>query len=285
MSNNITLMEKIENSMQTISYLRVNPFLPFIKINKKSQIYKEFVKNGNILERETSWGKIQIRNRLLTQYHFDILSGIFALENKRIFRIKDGGIMIFFSLYQLSKIMNISWGKRTKEHLKETIVEITDLNIAKWNNNGDLDTYKIIEKAKYSNKIDLFGIKLSKDYADFFSKQLTINYKETYIKMRKLVKGQGEGLIKAIINFFITHKQEEKIGLVKLLETIGHQTTQRQIRRAIEILNKNKEILEKEFNIEYDKKTKILKYKQIENIKFIPALPAPKKEKKEKEEK
>lgn len=266
--------EKIEQSMQTLHDLRISPFLPVAKINKNSKFYKEFVANNNILERETSWGKIQIRNRLLTQYHCDILSGIMAIKDKEIFSLKNEDISVFFSLYQLAKQMGLKWGERNKENLIEGILEIRDLVIARWNNKGDLlGTYNIIKNAKYSNKLDMFGIIFTKEYINFFINQITIDYPETYKKIRE-IKGRGEGLIKAIINFFITQNKNQRIELIKLLNTINYPAnTERQIRNAKEILNKNIETLKK-FNITYDKKTKIFTYtEKLQDIKFLPPIP------------
>jgi len=267
-----TKQEKIEQSMQTLPDLRISPFLPIAKINKNSKLYKNFVANNNILERKTSWGKIQIRNRLLTQYHSDVLSGIMALKNKKMFFLENRDVAIFFSIYQLSKQMHLEWGERNKTNLIETILEIRDLVITRWNNQGDLlGTYNIIKDAKYSNKLDMFGIILSKEYINFFVKEITISFPETHKKMREKVKGRGEGLIKATINFFITQQTNQKIELIKLLETIGYPiNTDRQIRNAKEILNSNINLL-KEFGIEYDKKTKIFTYtEQLNDIKFLP---------------
>ena len=266
--------EKIEQSMQTLHDLRISPFLPVAKINKNSKLYKDFVANNNILERETSWGKIQIRNRLLTQYHMDILSGIMAIRNKKIFLLKNGDVSVFFILYQLAKQMKLNWGKLTKENLIDGILEISDLKITRWNNKGDLlGAYNIISKAEYSNKLNKFGVTFTKDYINFFVNGITIDFPETYQKIRG-IKGRGEGLTKAIINFFITQNKDQKIELIKLLNTINYPTnTERQIRNAREILNKNIETLKK-FNITYDKKTKIFTYtEKLQDIKFLPPIP------------
>jgi len=270
----LTKQEKIEQSLQTLPDLRISPFLPIAKLNKNSKLYKDFVANNNILERKTNWGKIQIRNRLLTQYHNDILNGIMALDNKKIFFLNNGDVAIFFSLYQLSKQMGIQWGQRNKLNLIESLLEIRDLVITRWNHKGDLlGTYNIIKEAKYSNKMDMFGIILSQEYVNFFFKTITISFHQTYQKMRKKIKGKGEGLIKAIINFFITQQENQKIELLKLLQTIGYPTeTRYQIKNAKQILNKNTELL-KEFGINYDKKTQIFTYTEKPiDIKFIPPI-------------
>ena len=272
--NEITITEKIEQSMQTLPDLRISPFLPIEKINKNSKLYKNFVKNNNILERKTSWGKIQLRNRLLTQYHNDVINGVMALKDKRIFVLNNGDIAIFFSLYKLTQMMNLVWSSRNKENLISTMLEIRDLVIARWTNSGDLiATYNIIKDAKYSQKLDKFGIILPADFVTFTLNEITIDFPKTYSKMRSLIKGRGQGLIKAIINFFITQKTNQQISLLKLLETIAYPTTERQIRNAREIINKNINILEKEFNIKFDKKTKTFTYtEQLEDIKFLSAI-------------
>jgi len=269
----IKKLKKIEQSMQTLQDLRISPFLPVIKLNKNSKLYKDFVANNNILERETRWGKIQLRNRLLTQYHQDVLNGIMLLDDKKMFCLQNGDIVVFFSLYKLSKKMNIAWSSRNKKNLIDTILEVRDLVITRWSPNGDLiGTYNIIKDARYSRKLDMFGVIFSKEYIDFFTKEITINFPDTYKKTRKLIKGKGEGLIKAIINFFITHQENQRIALLKLLKTIGYPTTERQIRNAKEIINKRTDLL-KEFNIEYNKKTKIFTYfKQLNDVKFLPPL-------------
>jgi hypothetical protein len=274
-------IEKIERSMQSMKELRITPFLPIAKINKNSKLYKEFVKNGNILERKTSWGKIQLRNRLLTQYHNDVLSGIMALKDKMIIPLKSGDIAIFFSLYQLSVQMGLKWGKLTKKNLMDTLLEIRDLVITRWDNEGNLlGTYNLIKNAKYSEKFDEFGIVLPKEYVEHFLSDVTIYFPETHKKMRKLIKGRGEGLIKAIINFFITQKENQKIHLYKILDTIGYPTnTERQLKNARVIVKANIQIL-KEFNIEYNEKTKMLTYtEQLSDVKFLPAIKSTKNKK------
>jgi len=278
-------IEKIKNSMHAISDLRVSAFLPIEKINKNSKLYKEFINNGNVLIRETSWGKIEIRNKLLTQYHLDILTAI--ILNTNIFFNPEGELMSYFTLFKLSQILGIRWGTRTKENLKKALKEIADIRINREDKQGNFVNYTFISSIEHLSTLEsIMKVKFTKEFIDFFLKELTINYPETFKKLRELKKlliqekntetteTRGIGLLKAIINFFITQQQGQKIELLKLLETIGYPATERQIRRAKEIINKNIEILEKEFNIKYDKKKKIFEYtKKLEDIEFIPAIP------------
>ena len=61
--------QKINESTSTLMDLRVSPFMPVDKISHNSALAKKFVANKNILKRETAFGTVEIRNRLLTQYH------------------------------------------------------------------------------------------------------------------------------------------------------------------------------------------------------------------------
>jgi len=266
----ITKKEKLENSMQTLLELRVSPFIPVSKINKNSQIYQQFAENNNVLERKTAWGRIQVRNRLLTQYHLDVFNALMSLEDKEIFMLKNNDIAIFFDLYQLAKKMSIKWGKKTKENLIDTFLEMRDVVIVRWDNDNNLiGTYNLIKDAKYSQKREKFGVIISKEYINFFNTQITVNFANVFNKMRQ-IKGEGEGLIKAIINFFITQKTKQRITLLKLLETIGYPiSTNRQVRYAKQIINAKIELL-KQFNINYNKNTQIFEYTQIDTIKFLP---------------
>ena len=99
---------KLENSTNILDDMRVSPFLPLIKITKGTT-YKKFIENENILVRETPWGTIRIRNRLLNQNHKDLLNAIYVLGNLNHNKIvdKEVRIIIFFSKYELIKKLNL----------------------------------------------------------------------------------------------------------------------------------------------------------------------------------
>ncbi|EPZ1799881.1 hypothetical protein ACXK18_000714 [Campylobacter upsaliensis] len=76
------VVEKIEKSTSSIDELRVPIFAPISQINKNSSIYKSFVENKNIRTIETKWGAIEIRNRILTQTHKDILDLFLPMQTR-----------------------------------------------------------------------------------------------------------------------------------------------------------------------------------------------------------
>ena len=67
------VLDKIERSTSTVEELRVPIFAPVVQIAKNSSTYKEFIQNKNVRKIKTKWGEVEIRNRLLTQVHKDLL--------------------------------------------------------------------------------------------------------------------------------------------------------------------------------------------------------------------
>ncbi len=272
--------KKILDSTQTVSELRLSPFMPIQKISSRSVTYKEFIKNGNKLERSTPFGKIVIRNRLLTQHHSDIFNLIMAIKiDTKLF--STGQMAIYFSLYEIAKKLNITWSGQSAKDLEETIQQIADCRIIRYKNDKPLQSYKLIDDVKFSKNKNMWGIILSKEYVEHFYTDLTIDYKKRISEIVNIT-GEGSGLIKAIINHFITHKanQDEDKGIVKinrislmtLLETVNYPTnTKRQITSAKSFIKKFNKVLLK-FNIKYDNKSKIFEYGGTKDINFISAI-------------
>jgi len=263
--------DKVGKSMGLVDDLRVSPFFPIEKISKRSKLYQEFVKNGNRHIRKTSWGEIEIRNRLLTQSHLELLSTIMA--HKRDYKqLKSGRIAIYFSMYEVAQAVGREWGTTTSDELEERIRQIRDTVIIRRSKQGKSD-YQILQNVAYSEQYDMWGIVLSDEYSELFKKGLTIGYKERLSEIGA-IKGEGAGLIKAVIHFFITHDQTQlhRISLYQLLDTIGYPTDNRMVRRAITALGKAKDDLSK-FSIVFYRKDRILEYSGTKDINIIPALP------------
>ena len=90
------IKQKINESTSILMDLRVSSFMPIDKISHNSALAREFVANKNILKRETAFGVVEIRNRLLTQYHKMILDCIVVHNIRSVFY--KGTIAIYFSI-------------------------------------------------------------------------------------------------------------------------------------------------------------------------------------------
>ena len=267
--------QKINESTSTLMDLRVSPFMPVDKISHNSALAGEFIANKNILKRETAFGTVEIRNRLLTQYHKLILDCIMINNIKSV--IYKGTIAIYFSIYKISQKLGLEWNGKTQKNIREAIEYIKDVVIVRTDvaNPNITSSYNIIQEMKYSSKEQAYVIVLSSQYAEYFNQTISINYNKRFNEIIE-IRGKGSALIRSIIEFFITHDASEdniqRISLKQLLETINYPCkTPRQITSARQFIRTYSQELEK-FNIKYYTKSQIFEYTGAEDIRFIPPL-------------
>ena len=246
--------QKINESTATLMDLRVSPFMPVDKISHNSALAKEFVANKNILKRETAFGTVEIRNRLLTQYHKMILDCIMIHNTRSV--VYKGTIAIYFSIYEIAQKLGLEWSGKTQKNIQEAIEYIKDVVIVRTDSSGSgiASSYNIIQEMKYSSKEQSYVIVLSSLYAEYFNKTMSINYNKRFDELIS-IRGKGSAFIRSIIEFFITHDASaeniQRMKLIQLLETINYPCeTPRQISSAKQYLKDYEDELAK-FNIKY----------------------------------
>ena len=267
--------QKINESTATLMDLRVSPFMPVDKISHNSALAKEFVANKNILKRETAFGTVEIRNRLLTQYHKMILDCIMIHNTRSV--VYKGTIAIYFSIYEIAQKLGLEWSGKTQKNIQEAIEYIKDVVIVRTDSSGSgiASSYNIIQEMKYSSKEQSYVIVLSSLYAEYFNKTMSINYNKRFDELIS-IRGKGSAFIRSIIEFFITHDASaeniQRMKLIQLLETINYPCeTPRQVTSAKQYLKEYEDELAK-FNIKYYSGSQLFEYSGTTDIRFIPPL-------------
>lgn len=267
--------QKINESTSTLMDLRVSPFMPVDKISHNSALAREFVANKNILKRETAFGTVEIRNRLLTQYHKMILDCIMVHNIRSV--VYKGTIAIYFSIYEIAQQLGLEWNGKTQKNIQEAIEYIKDVVIVRTDadNPSITSSYNIIQEMKYSSKEQAYVIVLSSQYAEYFNKTISINYNKRFDELIG-IRGKGSAFIRSIIEFFITHDASadniQRMKLMQLLETINYPCqTQRQVTSAKQYLKEYEKELAK-FNIKYYTGSQLFEYTGTSDIRFIPPL-------------
>ncbi len=256
---------KIKYSTSSVEELRVPIYAPVKQLPPQSSAAKEFKKNNNIRLIKTKWGQVEIRNRLLTQTHKDIMDLIFTY-NKKVKRLDDGTIALYFSQSEISKyyhnddssdknVKNLKW-------LRQKLDEIADCRIQYKDNIGNEIDFRVILKKAFSVKENMYGIILDSNYVEFYEKGLSVNYSS---KIPDLISVESP-LIKSIIRFFFTHKALN-MTLKNILITVGFPlpASIRTLQTAKKTLRENVELFAK-FDIIYDSKKEIFYYKGTEDI-------------------
>lgn len=260
--------DKIKYSTSSVEELRVPIYAPVKQLPPQSSAAKEFKKNNNVRTIETKWGHVEIRNRLLTQTHKDIMDLIFTY-NKKVKRLDDGTIALYFSQSEISKAYSNSDNSEssinTSKNLKwfrQKLDEIADCRIQYKDNKGNEIDFRVILKKAFSSKENLYGIVLDPNYVEFYEKGLSVNYSS---KIPKLISVESP-LVKSIIRFFFTHKALN-LSLKNILITVGFpfpasvrtmQTAKKTLREHVDVF--------KQFNIDYDPKNEIFYYKGTTDI-------------------
>jgi len=255
--------DKIKYSTSSVEELRVPIYAPVKQLPPQSTAAKDFKKNNNVRIIETKWGQVEIRNRLLTQTHKDIMDLIFTYH-KKIKRLDDGTIALYFSQSEISKVYNAGDASdssvNTSKNLRwfrQKLDEITDCRIQYKDNSGNEIDFRVILKKAFSAKENLYGIVLDSNYVEFYEKGLSVNYSS---KIPQLISVESP-LVKSIIRFFFTHKAIN-LSLENILITVGFplpasvrtmQTAKKTLREHIDVF--------KQFDIVYDAKKEIFYYK------------------------
>ena len=267
--------QKLNESTSTLMDLRVSPFMPVDKISHNSALAREFVANKNILKRETAFGTVEIRNRLLTQYHKMILDCIMVHNIRSV--VYKGTIAIYFSIYEIAQQLGLEWNGKTQKNIQEAIEYIKDVVIVRTDadNPSITSSYNIIQEMKYSSKEQAYVIVLSSQYAEYFNKTISINYNKRFDELIG-IRGKGSAFIRSIIEFFITHDASadniQRMKLMQLLETINYPCqTPRQVTSAKQYLKEYEKELAK-FNIKYYSGSQLFEYTGTTDIRFIPPL-------------
>lgn len=259
------VVEKIEKSTSSIDELRVPIFAPISQINKNSSIYKNFIANKNIRVIETKWGAIEIRNRILTQTHKDILDLIFTYADEIREEI-DGSVIIKFTRSKiLQEYTNGEYSSKNFKWFKEKLLEIKDSVIRYKDKNDRSFAFNIIDTVIEDK--NNFGIVVSKSYINFYEKSLSVNYKKEIPKLLEI----ENSLLKAIVRFFFSHSHCN-IKIDDLFMALGFpmestrwlQISKKEIRDSIDILAG--------FGISYDSKKEVFYYQGNKNINLIPIV-------------
>lgn len=259
--------DKIKFSTSSVEELRVPIYAPVKQLPPQSIAAIEFKKNKNVRTIQTKWGYVEIRNRLLTQTHKDIMDIIFTYK-KHLKRLDDGSIAVYFSQSEISKIYNgnneddETNSSKNLKWFRQKLDEISDCRIQYRDNSGNEIDFRIILKKAFSTKENLYGIVLDSNYVEFYEKGLSVNYSS---KVPDLISIESP-LVKSIIRFFFTHKAIN-LSLENILQTIGFPmpASIRTMQVTKKSLKENIDVFER-FGIRYDSKKEIFYYSGTNDI-------------------
>ena len=258
-------LETIKGNNITFKEVAFNFFMPIGKLPANSLIKRNFIKDGN--KRTIKYGsvKVEIRNRLLTLTHHEIVSAIIQFGTLEV--SPDGQIISYYREKEILEALNMG---NNYEHLREMIKNIADAQY-------------YVKVGKITRRISIFAqhalntenklqaVMFDRAYVSMKMLDFSIDYKKVFNKVTDLKKYSYT--LPSIVRYLMFQNTEEspkQFHLVSILEAIGFPLDSPNSFKSIKrSLKETKEHLKKEFNIDYDEKKKTLTYSKMKNIDYI----------------
>ena len=255
----------------------ISIFLPFKRIDK-TDIYKKFVKNNQILEIQNDlFDKVEIRGRLLGQGHKDILEVL--LSSNKVYSKKNKNFQIQETATSLTKRLGRNIGK--KKWIIQQLKEIAEcrINIYFKDAKKEVDfNFSFIDNIIGINENEL-TINFSSSYTYFLAESELLDYRnyvddiinidkycQKWSKERKMKSHHiNPDFIKAITRYMLQHKgNNSQIGIDLLLKklNLNNLISEEQLSNYLTDLKREevKEYLKEKFGITLTNNNKTLTF-------------------------
>lgn len=273
----LTASDDISKATTSILENTIQIFLPFKRIDK-TDIYKKFIKNNQILEIETQHlEKVFVRGRLLGQLHKDILEVL--MFQKKYFSMNGKNFKIKTTAYEITKKLNKNLGK--KKFLIEKIKEIADCTIELQSSNNKTIIFNFIDNIKIDDNNEII-IEFSKAYTYFLASTNLINYSDYLdsilnienITSKDIKRNINSEFIKSIVRYILTNNgKNSQISLNKLKDKLNLETIMslREINEGFMDLRREEvqKFLLENFNITFTNNSETLTFNKNKSHHFI----------------
>jgi hypothetical protein len=243
-------------------------FVPVRKFTTSSKIKREFDGNGGIIDIETPYGKVQIRNRLLNETHQRILNEIINVGE--IIENQDGSVTIYFR--DLDILENLNMGKNNQSHLRDQIKEIVD--IVYYVGNRRPRAIRIAMTHKLDDTNVQQSIVLSKEYIEMKKIEIAIASSSINKSIQKITLSTVPTIIRQIY-IEAMGIGGIQVNLPYLLNKINFHKSPKTFNRLTNDLLSFKAKFREEFFINYNEETQVFTtLDEIEkNLSFIRSIP------------
>lgn len=267
LKNYIQNIPNIDRACSTVIENSLAIFLPHKRLDK-TNIYKEFINNNQLLELESDFfEKVEIRGRLLGQLHKDILEML--LTSEKTFNVEKQLFKVKITAYELLKKLGLSTGN--KVWLIKKIKEIAECRIDLYFkdglgknisfNFGIIDDILEVDKEyltiNFTTAYTLFMLKTEMlEYSDYVNDIVRIenNFIKAIVRYLLIHKGNNSQIrIENLIKKLEYQKLISKIDLQRDLRLLKKEETQMMLRNkfGITLTNNNNTLT---FNKKLDKK-------------------------------
>jgi hypothetical protein len=256
----LNLADKVNKGALPAEYFRKNLF------NATTRISQELKRNKVIYDD----GKLKIKvNRSLHQKHRDLLSIIFT-DNKGVSKLRqDGSYLIYHNLYDMAKKMGYAKPNDVIHLIKSWLDDLRHTDMIIENESFEYG-HMLLGDFVLDHKTNKYAIVMPAKTAKFHIMHYAVEIpKELNQKIVAIPNNLAK--TKALVSYMLSNTAlKNGISFENICDKLDINVSTRKSEFLREIKT-NSDLLQ-EFNITFDTASQIIKYKQIEAIRFHPSL-------------
>lgn len=256
----LNLADKVNKGALPAEYFRKNLF------NATTRVSQELKRNKVIYDD----GKLKIKvNRSLHQKHRDLLSIIFT-DNKGTSPLRrDGSYLIYHNLYDMAKKMGYSKPNDVIHLIKGWLDDLRHTDMIVENENFEYG-HMLLGDFVLDHKTNKYAVVMPAKTAKFHILHYAVEIPRE-LNQKIVAIPNNLAKTKALVSYMLSNQAlKNGIGFENICDKLDINVPTRKSEFLREI--KAHGDLLQEFNITFDKDSQILKYKQIEAIRFHPSL-------------
>lgn len=204
---------------------RVPVFAPILRVSHNS-----LSRTGRY---KTPWGWVELSGPVLTQEHRAILDMAMARAVKKQVFQETGGMAVWFDAWEVKKALGYEGGsghKRFIERMREmrrAELRVHSNRTGRTRESGIIDMHTYDENHPDNPKRQginttwrghcLYEIRLSTNFMQFFKEEMRVHYDPLVPEIVQI----PDGTIRAIILFFLTHEEECRYSIKKVMKIVG----------------------------------------------------------------
>jgi len=249
------LSAKVNAGALPVEYFRKNLFNATTRISKELKRDKVIYDDGSL--------KIKV-NRSLHQKHRDLLSIIFT-DNKGLSKLRqDGSYLIYHNLYDMAKKMGYEKPNDVIHLIKGWLHDLRHTDMIVENENFE-HRHMLLGDFALDYKTNKYAVIMPAKTAKFHILHYAVEIPKD-LNQKIVAIPNNLAKTKALVSYMLSNQAlKNGISFQNICDKLDIQNENKS--RFKKEIQDNEKLLH-EFNITFDKESQILKYKQIETIRF-----------------
>lgn len=203
---------RLDGAITSILENRLPVFLPIQKLHQ-SRIEKIFSKNKNVVCFDTEFGRLEMRNRLVTQNHKMYLEAMLSYRKQKLL---DGSFSVKFRIHDLLKTKLMKKNPTDYATFKKYFKELKDIHLVFLLENGQELGFGFIDDYRIDNNTGEYEVKFTRMLSSVWENENLISYKEVLPHLSQV----NVPIVTSVIRYMATFGNSQ-ISVKNLAKKLG----------------------------------------------------------------